>query len=49
MFLAAAMFNQPIGQWDMSNVTNRSDLFHYVSAFNQPIEEWNVHSMSRNF
>ena len=42
MFDSAKAFNQPIGQWDVSQVTNMSSMFHGAGAFNQPIEQWDV-------
>ena len=40
-FYAAQAFNQPIGNWDVSNVTNTGSMFTFTS-FNQPIANWNV-------
>ncbi len=34
-------FNQPIGNWDVSQVTDMSNMF-FSSAFNQPIANWDV-------
>lgn len=34
-------FNQPIGGWDVSNVTTMHSMF-YNSTFNQPIGNWDV-------
>ena len=34
-------FNQPIGNWDVSSVTNMSQMFN-GSQFNQPINQWCV-------
>jgi surface protein len=34
-------FNQPIGNWDVSNVTDMSLMFQN-SKFNQPISDWDV-------
>ena len=30
-------FNQPIGSWDVSNVTQMRSMFMYAYSFNQPI------------
>ena len=35
-------FNQPIGGWDTSNVTNMGYMFNGASSFNQPIGNWDV-------
>jgi surface protein len=35
-------FNQPIGGWDVSNVTNMNQMFALAAQFNQPIGDWNV-------
>jgi surface protein len=32
----------PIGEWDVSRVTNMSQLFEGASSFNEPINNWNV-------
>jgi hypothetical protein len=34
-------FNQPIGNWNVSNVFNMSNMFG-DSKFNQPLDKWNV-------
>jgi len=41
LFMDSA-FNQNIGQWDVSNVTNMNKMFYYAKEFNQDIGEWNV-------
>ena len=42
MFYNQTSFNQPIGAWDVSNVTNMSFMFRGTSTFNQPLSGWNV-------
>jgi hypothetical protein len=36
---AVANFNQPIGDWDASNVSDMRDMF-LESEFNQSIDNW---------
>ena len=45
MFENATAFNQPIGHWDVSNVTNMSVMF-YGSPFNQDISSWDVSNVT---
>ena len=45
-------FNQPIGNWDVSNVENMYRMFSGATSFNQPIGDWkvsNVKNMSEMF
>jgi surface protein len=45
-------FNEPIGHWDTSNVTNMEWMFYNARDFNQPIGTWdtsNVTTMERMF
>ena len=36
-----SIFNQPIEDWDVSNVVEMNEMF-YQSIFDHPIEKWNV-------
>jgi len=42
MFDSAPLFNQDIGRWNVSNVTNMNSMFHGASSFNQDIGGWDV-------
>jgi len=42
MFYRAYKFNQPIGDWDVSKVTNMRMTFDQAIKFNQPIGDWDV-------
>lgn len=46
MFGEAYKFNQPIGAWDVSNVTGMSYMFRNAHKFNQPIGDWNVSNVT---
>ena len=45
MFNGNTYFNQHIGDWDVSNVTNMVGMFAYA-AFNQPIGNWDVSNVT---
>ena len=50
--ICSGTFYPPIGEWDVSHVTDMSDLFRRWRAFNQPIGHWNtarVESMTNMF
>ena len=42
MFLRATAFNQNIGGWNTSAVTNMGSMFYGVTTFNQDISGWNT-------
>lgn len=42
MFEGAEKFNQPLNEWDVSNVQDMSKMFCKASSFNQPLNDWNV-------
>jgi surface protein len=39
-------FNEPIGSWDVSNVTDVSYMFDGAKSFNQNIGSWDVSSVT---
>jgi surface protein len=42
MFQNSQAFNQPIGNWDVSSVTNMTAMFYNAFAFNQNLSSWSV-------
>ena len=44
----AKSFNQPIGEWNTSNVTDMGCMFSLAKSFNQPIDKWDVKNTERN-
>ena len=35
-------FNQPLNNWNVSNVTDMKEMFERAHSFNQPLNKWNV-------
>ena len=50
MFSYAKKFNQPIGSWNTSAVTDIQEMFSSAENFNQPIGSWNtpLHCLTRS-
>ena len=46
MFEGCTGFNQPIGTWDTSGVTNMYEMFRNADAFDQDLSNWNVTSVT---
>jgi surface protein len=46
MFTNTDAFNQDIGGWNVSNVTDMRYMFLYADAFNQDIGGWDVSSVT---
>jgi surface protein len=46
MFYGCTGFNQPIGSWDLSNVTTIQDMFRYANVFDQDIGAWDVSNVT---
>lgn len=46
MFHNVSGFNQPIGNWNVSAVTDMSGMFYTARSFNQNISSWNVSAVT---
>ena len=46
MFQNATSFNQPLNNWDVSNVKNMGYMFANARSFNQPLNNWNMSNVT---
>ena len=44
MFEDASSFNQPLDNWEVSNVMEMRGMFENAESFNQPLNNWHVAS-----
>jgi surface protein len=46
MFYGCESFNQPLNDWDVSNVNDMEQMFYWCKKFNQPLNDWNVSNVT---
>jgi hypothetical protein len=46
MLSSALSFDQNIGNWNVSNVTNMNSMFSNASSFNQDIGSWDINQVT---
>ena len=46
LFKNSELFNQPLDNWDVSNVSNMYWMFYRTQSFNQDISNWNVSNVT---
>lgn len=42
MFFNSIYFNQPLDKWNVSNVTNMTDMFYGAKNFDQSLKNWKI-------
>ena len=42
IFQKTKYFNQPLNNWNVSNVINMYSMFYKANSFNQPLNNWNM-------
>ncbi|MFD2568059.1 BspA family leucine-rich repeat surface protein [Pseudotenacibaculum haliotis] len=47
MFAYCSSMNQPLNNWDVSNITDMRFMFYYATSFNQPLDQWDVSNVTR--
>jgi surface protein len=47
LFYHCTQFNQPLNDWNMSNVMYMSSMFRHATSFNQPLNHWDTSSVIR--
>ena len=45
----ATSFNQPLNNWNVSNVRSMLHMFYGANSFNQPLNKWNVSNVTDVF
>ena len=40
--LSSCKYNQPLNNWNETNVTGMNYMFEWAARFNQPLNNWNV-------
>ena len=46
MFMGNDVYNQPMDNWDTSQVFNMSNMFEFATSFNQPLNSWDVSNVT---